>query len=73
MNTLLLQLRKEAGLTQKSAAEKLGVRQSTISMWESGSSEPRLQMLKKIAEVYNCNFLDLLQGTLDATAVIHKR
>lgn len=72
MNTLLLQLRKEAGLTQKAAAEKLGVRQSTISMWESGSSKPRLQMLKKISEVYNCNFLDLLQGTFD-TAFIHKR
>jgi repressor LexA len=62
MDTLLIQLRKAAGLTQQSAAKQLGVRQSTISMWESGASKPRIAMLKKIASVYNCDIRQLLEN-----------
>ncbi len=64
MESLLLILRKKAGLTQKSAAEMLGVKQSTISMWESGSSKPRIEMLLKIADVYNCDVAKLLESVI---------
>lgn len=64
MESLLLKLRKKAGLTQKSAAEMLGVKQSTISMWESGSSKPRIEMLLKISDVYNCDVTQLLESVI---------
>ncbi len=62
MEPLLVNLRKSAGLTQKSAAEQLGVGQSTISMWESGASKPRIEMLKKISIVYGCDIKLLLES-----------
>ncbi len=64
MEALLVRLRKSAGLTQKLAADKLGVKQSTISMWESGSSKPRVEMLKKIADVYSCDITQLLESVI---------
>ena len=35
---LILQLRKEKGLTQRSLAEQLGISNKTVSKWECGVS-----------------------------------
>lgn len=48
----LKQLRKEKGLTQQIAAEKLGITRSTISNYEIGRRSPHLTDLQKIAELY---------------------
>jgi Predicted transcriptional regulator len=50
--TTLRQLREQAGLTQAELAEKLGVRQSAISMYESSSREPNLATIKELAEFF---------------------
>lgn len=42
-------LRSQLDLTQKQLAAKLGVKQSTVSMWETGAA-PRPRMLAKLAE-----------------------
>lgn len=65
MEALLVSLRKKAGLTQELAAKKLGVCQATVSMWESGKSKPRIEMLKKIATVYNCDITQLLESAIN--------
>lgn len=65
MEVLLVSLRKKTGLTQELAAKKLGVCQSTVSMWESGASKPRIEMLKKIATVYNCDITQLLESAIN--------
>lgn len=65
MNTAFYKIRKSAGLTQKDVSKKLGVCQSTISMWESGLSNPRLEMLRKIANLYSCNIVDLIENNTD--------
>ncbi|MEZ3496641.1 MAG: helix-turn-helix transcriptional regulator [Lachnospiraceae bacterium] len=65
MEALLASLRKNAGLTQDMAAKELGVCQSTISMWESGASKPRIEMLKRIATVYNCDITQLLESAIN--------
>ncbi len=65
MEALLASLRKNAGLTQDMAAKELGVCQSTISMWESGASKPRIEMLKRIATVYNCDIAQLLESAIN--------
>ncbi|HBH46659.1 MAG: transcriptional regulator [Candidatus Jacksonbacteria bacterium RIFOXYC2_FULL_44_29] len=49
INTLI-QKRLEKGLTQKEIAEKVGTRQSAISRLESGTYNPSLAFLHKIAE-----------------------
>ncbi len=50
---MLKDLRNSAGLQQKQLAEKLGVTQATINGYESGKREPRIEMLIKIAALFN--------------------
>lgn len=59
MKFKLKELREAAGLTQKEAAIKIGVVQSAISMWETGESFPRTELLQIIARVYNCTISKL--------------
>jgi DNA-binding XRE family transcriptional regulator len=60
MGNNLKKLRKKANLTQSAAAEILGVRQSTIAMWETGQCMPRMKMLNKIADTYKCDVSDIV-------------
>ena len=43
--------RLKKGLTQKEVAKKLGTKQSAIARLESGSVNPSLEFLQKIAQV----------------------
>ena len=46
-------LRERLGLTQRQLAEELGVRQQTVSEWETGIYQPRgasARMLRMVAE-----------------------
>lgn len=52
--------RKNLDITQKQLAQKLGVTQSTISMWETNSNFPKSSMLSKLAATLNCTVDDLL-------------
>ena len=58
-NLRLRALREEKGYTQQEFADKLGVTQQSYARWESGVSEPRIEILIKIADFYNIS-LDLL-------------
>lgn len=53
--------RKEKGLRQQELANICEVRQSTISMWETGKSRPRAKMLLRLAEVLGCTVDELLR------------
>lgn len=44
--------RVRAGLTQREAAEKLGITSAAISMWESGKNSPRFTRIKELAALY---------------------
>lgn len=44
--------RVNAGLTQKDAANALGVSEQTLSNHERGISEPRVSMIEKICKLY---------------------
>jgi DNA-binding transcriptional regulator YiaG len=49
----LLALRRHLGLSQRALAEELGMRQQTISEWETGVYQPRgasLRLLTLVAE-----------------------
>lgn len=42
-----------AGFTQKDAAERIGIAQSTLSGWENGFSSPPLSQAVKMSAIYN--------------------
>lgn len=47
----LINARNKKGLTQKELAQKIGTKQSAIARLESGSINPSLEFLQKIAQV----------------------
>lgn len=48
---MLKELRVNAGITQVELGKYLGVKQNTISNWETGRSRPDIEKTAKIAEV----------------------
>lgn len=55
-------LRKEKGITQETFAEILGVTSRTISRWETGSNMPDLDILIQIADYYDVEIREILDG-----------
>jgi len=49
-----------SGLTQTDVAKELGLNQSTVSMWETGTSMPNPRLLPEIAKLYHCTVDELL-------------
>ena len=60
----LSQLRRERGLNQKTAAEKLGVSQALLSHYENGAREPGLDFVVNAAAFYEVS-TDFLLGISD--------
>ena len=56
----LKQLRKDAGLTQDSIAEKLGVHNQTVSKWERGLLQPDISLLGNLADALGVSMEKLL-------------
>lgn len=57
----LKQKREERGLTQTTLAQAIGVQQSAVAQWESGTVElPRKKWLDKLCKLFNCKIDDLL-------------
>ena len=52
--------RDRLGLTQKEAAKKLGISDDVLSNYERGKTYPNIPMLKKIEEVYQVEYDQLL-------------
>jgi len=53
-------LRERQGMKQGDLAEKLGISISHLSNFENGNRIPRLDMFKKLAEVFNIDIKELL-------------
>ena len=58
----LKRLRKEKGLTQEQLAEILLVSGRTVSRWETGTNMPDLSILIQIAEFYDVDVKEILDG-----------
>lgn len=58
----LYELRAEKGYTQEKLGRMLGVSNKAISKWENGTTQPRLQMLDKIATCFDMSVEELLNG-----------
>lgn len=65
MHTLskrLRQLRQERGMTQDDLAERLQTTRSTIANWETGRTEPSIEVLQKLTKFFNVSLDYLVSG-----------
>ena len=52
--------RKEAGMTICELAKKVGLNYNTISQYESGAHNPRMENISKIAAALGCELKDIV-------------
>lgn len=63
------QMRKKKNMTQEELAKKIGVKRSVVSKYETGSVEPTVSQIRKIANALECSVYDLIDsgfGALDS-------
>ena len=58
---MITERRKSKMLTQQQLGEIMGVKRTTVAMWESGASLPRADLLPKLADVLGCTVDELLR------------
>ena len=56
--------RQKAGLTQKEAADKIGVKDYQLANYETNRSQPSLDILKKMSKVYLVSIDKMLGNNL---------
>lgn len=52
-------LREKSGLTQSALAEKLNVTRQTVSSWEIGRTEPDIESMTRMAEIFGIDMNEL--------------
>ena len=62
IGSFLKELRKGKDLTQEEVAEKLNVSGRTVSRWETGSNMPDLGILVELADFYDVDIREILNG-----------
>ena len=63
---LLRELRKERGLTQEQVAEKFNTTNRSVSRWENGSTMPDISILVELADFYEVDIRELIDGKRDS-------
>ena len=62
IGSFIKELRKEQNLTQEELAEKFNVARRTVSRWETGSNMPDLDILVEMADFYDVDLREILDG-----------
>lgn len=62
IGSFLKALRNEKGLTQEQLAEMVNVSRRSVSRWETGSNLPDLDVLMELADYYEVELRELLDG-----------
>ena len=62
IGSFIKELRKEKNLTQEELAEKFNVARRTVSRWETGSNMPDLDILIEMADFYEVDLREILDG-----------
>lgn len=66
----LRELRKDQFLTQKAVSQKLGLPESTYQAYEQGRTEPPIEIIKKLADIFEVS-TDYLLGRANALDVVN--
>jgi len=56
--------RQKANLTQKEAAEKIGIKNYQLGNYETNRSQPSLEILKKMSKVYSVSIDKMLGNNI---------
>lgn len=62
-------LRNEKGITQDLLAEKLHITRQAVSSWENDRTQPDVDMLEKLSEVFGVSIEELIYGKKRNTAL----
>ena len=65
----LQHLRAERNMTQEQLAMLLGVSRQSVTKWEAEKSQPEMDKLLKMCEIFDCTFDELVTGDLTGRAV----
>lgn len=57
----LKELRKRCGLTREQTAKAAGLSYQAIAMYEQGRREPKVEIMKRLAEVFHVEICDIVQ------------
>ncbi len=60
LGEMLKTLRTQSGMTQSELGEKLSISAQAISKWERDESQPDIETLKKLAEIYNVSIAEII-------------
>lgn len=60
LGTNIADLRKRNSLTQEELAEKLAVSRQTLAKWERGESDPDIQSVIRLSELFQVSLDDLV-------------
>lgn len=58
----IVTLRKQNKMSQSDLAGELYVTPQAISRWERGETQPDVETIKKLAEVFNCTVEEVING-----------
>lgn len=62
INETLRQLRMDRGMTQEEVAEQVGLTRQAVSGYESGRTQPGIDILQRLAEIYETDLTDIIYG-----------
>lgn len=62
-------LRNKKNMTQKELADRLFVSDKAVSSWEANRTEPGLDLLVKLSEIFDCNVSYLIYGELNRSGI----
>ena len=62
IGSFLKELRQQKGMTQEQLAEQLNISSRSVSRWETGSNLPDLCMLITLAEYYEVEVGEIIEG-----------
>lgn len=60
LNSNIKKYREKYNLTQDELGELLSVSGKTVSSWEKGRSEPKIDMIEKMAKAFHCTKAQLI-------------
>ena len=64
-------LREEKGMTQDELAEKLNVTRQAVSNWETGKTQPDIETLTRLAEIFDVSVERIIYGSERKERIVH--
>ena len=71
VGTSIKKLREEKGMTQDALAERLNVTRQAVSNWETGKTQPDIETLTHLAEIFNVSVERIIYGSERKERIVH--